>query len=542
MFDIKIINGMVIDGIGDTRYRADIGITGDQITAIGNLADAPALETVDARGQIVCPGFVDVHTHSDMCLMYDHLGSSKIYDGVTTEVIGNCGIGVAPVSDDKKEQLITYLNTRLIGSLPVKLELPWNTMDEYLTALQACSPATNVVPLVSHGAIRINEMGFARGRPTEEQLSRMRHEVKKAMQTGCFGLSSGLMYMPGEYSDVDELGALSAEVSPYDSFYVSHIRSEGESIMEALDEAIAIAKKGNTALHVSHLKLAGSTVWGKTDEVFEKIYRARAQGLDVTFDVYPYACGCTSLGTCMPPWTFEGGTAQMLERIKDRANRERIVREIKEGIHGWQNPIKTVGDWNRITLATCYTKEGEALLGRTIADICQETHQDPFEFIFDFLIQENGRVQILAAMIDQNDLDTIIAHPDAMIGSDGMNLSTVGVLSAGHPHPRTFGTHGHVLADYVRTRKIITLEDAVKKMTSKPAQRMRLERRGTLQEGNYADVTVFDPDTVQGKATYTEPKQYTQGISTVIVNGQFALRSGVQTGITSGRVLRKNNP
>ena len=262
----------------------------------------------------------------------------------------------------------------------------------------------------------------------------------------------------------------------------------------------------------------------------------------MTFVVYPYACGCTSLGTCMPPWTFEGGTAQMLERIKDRANRERIVREIKEGIHGWQNPIKTVGDWNRITLATCYTKEGEALLGRTIADICQETHQDPFEFIFDFLIQENGRVQILAAMIDQNDLDTIIAHPDAMIGSDGMNLSTVGVLSAGHPHPRTFGTHGHVLADYVRTRKIITLEDAVKKMTSKPAQRMRLERRGTLQEGNYADVTVFDPDTVQDKATYTEPKQYTQGISTVIVNGQFALRSGVQTGITSGRVLRKNNP
>lgn len=257
MFDIKIINGMVIDGIGDTRYRADIGITGDQITAIGNLADAPALETVDARGQIVCPGFVDVHTHSDMCLMYDHLGSSKIYDGVTTEVIGNCGIGVAPVSDDKKEQLITYLNTRLIGSLPVKLELPWNTMDEYLTALQACSPATNVVPLVSHGAIRINEMGFARGRPTEEQLSRMRHEVKKAMQTGCFGLSSGLMYMPGEYSDVDELGALSAEVSPYDSFYVSHIRSEGESIMEALDEAIAIAKKGNTALHVSPPEAGG---------------------------------------------------------------------------------------------------------------------------------------------------------------------------------------------------------------------------------------------------------------------------------------------
>ena len=340
-------------------------------------------------------------------------------------------------------------------------------MDEYLTALQACSPATNVVPLVSHGAIRINEMGFARGRPTEEQLSRMRHEVKKAMQTGCFGLSSGLMYMPGEYSDVDELGALSAEVSPYDRFYVSHIRSEGNPLWRPWTRR-SPSPKGQYRAPCIPPEAGGFHCVGKTDEVFEKIYRARAQGLDVTFDVYPYACGCTSLGTCMPPWTFEGGTAQMLERISDRPTGNGLSAKSGRAFTAGRTPLKRSAIGIGLPSATCYTKEGEALLGRTIADICQETHQDPFEFIFDFLIQENGRVQILAAMIDQNDLDTIIAHPDAMIGSDGMNLSTVGVLSAGHPHPRTFGTHGHVLADYVRTRKIITLEDAVKKMTSNP--------------------------------------------------------------------------
>lgn len=541
MFDIKIMNGTVIDGVSDTRYRADVGIIGDRIAEIGDLKETPAKEVVDAAGQIVCPGFVDGHTHSDMSLIYNHLSSSRIYDGVTTEVIGNCGIGVAPICDEKKEELIAYLGTRLIGAIPVTLELPWNSMEEYLNTVEQYSPAVNVVPLVAHGAIRINEMGFDKGKPSKEQLTRMRHEVKLAMEAGCAGLSSGLMYMPGEYSDIDELAALSAEVAPYDSFYVSHIRSEGDYIFEALDEAIEIAKKARTALHVSHLKLAGANVWGRTDEIFAKFDAARAEGLDVTFDMYPYAQGCTSLGTCMPPWTFEGGTEKMLERIQVPANRERIIREIKDGLPGWQDPIKTVGAWDRITVATCFTEEGKSMLGRTIAELSEESKQDPFEFVFDTLVREHGRVQILCAMMNQDDVDTIISQPGAMIISDSMSLSTEGILSSGNPHPRAFGTHGYVLADYVRKRKVLTLEDAIKKMTVYPAHRMRLEQRGSLQNGYYADITVFNPDTVQDMATYTNPKQYTKGISTVIVNGQFALRDGVQTGITSGRVLRKKN-
>ncbi|MBS6952260.1 MAG: D-aminoacylase [Enterocloster asparagiformis] len=540
MLDIKIINGTVFNGVSEEGFRADIGILGEKIVEIGNLVDAPAREIIDAQGKAVCPGFVDVHTHSDMSLIYDHMGSSKVYDGVTTDVIGNCGIGVAPVCEERKKELITYLGTRLIGTIPVRLELPWNTMEEYLDTMDQHHPAINVVPLVSHGAIRINEMGFAKENPTERQLARMREQVRIAMEAGCAGLSSGLMYMPGEYSTVEELGELSRAVAPFDSFYVSHIRNEGDTIFEALDEAIAVAKWGGTALHISHLKLAGSGVWGKTDQVFEKIDKARREGVEVTFDVYPYACGCTSLGTCMPPWTFEGGTSNMLERIKDSGNRSRIIQEIRDGLPKWQNPVKTVGDWNRITFASADTEEGKAaLIGKTIAQVCGEMGCDPYELIFDTLIRENGRVQILPAMMDQDDVDKIVSHPDSMIGSDGMSLSTEGILSTGNPHPRAFGTHGHVLAYYVRERKLLSLGAAIRKMTSMPAHRLRLQERGELKMGYFADITVFDPETVQDMATYVKPKQYTRGIHTVIVNGRIALRDGVQTGEAAGRTLRK---
>ena len=539
MLDIKIVNGLIVDGTGAKGFRADVGITGDRITEIGDLSGVEAKETLDVKGQVVCPGFVDGHTHSDMSLLYNHLSSSRIYDGVTTEVIGNCGIGVAPIRDEKKAELIKYLGTRLIGAIPVKLELPWNTMEEYLETVEKASPAVNVVPLVAQGAVRINEMGFEKGHPSPEQLARMRAEVKKAMEAGCAGISSGLMYMPGEYSDVEELAALSQEVAPYDSFYVSHIRSEGDYIFEALDEAIAIAEKGGTALHVSHLKLAGANVWGRAQEVFDKFDAAKAKGLDLTFDLYPYAKACTSLGSCMPPWTFEGGTDNMLERVKVPENQKRIIQEIKEGIPGWQNPIKTAGDWSRLVIATCYTEEGKWMLGRSIAELSQEVSKDPFTFVFDTLIQERGRVQVLCAVMDQHDIDTFISHPEAMIISDSMSLSTEGILSAGNPHPRAFGTHGYVLADYVRKRGVLTLEDAVRKMTMLPARRMRLVERGVLQKGWFADITIFDPETIQDMATYTNPKQYTRGISTDLVNGQFAMRDGKQTEMTSGRVLRK---
>ena len=538
MFDIKIINGTVFDGLGGKGVRADVGISGEMITAIGDLSAAEAGTVINAEGKAVAPGFIDMHTHSDVSVIYDRKVSSKIHDGVTTEIVGNCGIGVAPVNEDKKDLLIAYLGTRLVGSIPVKLELPWNTMDEYLGHIEKNPPAANIVPLLAHGPIRINEMGFSKEHPTAEQIENMQREIAKGMEAGCVGLSSGLVYMPGEYSTAEELAELCRAVAPYRGFYVTHIRTESSGVFEAIDEAIEIASGGGVPLHVSHLKLAGVDVSGNADKLLAVVDNARAGGLDMTFDVYPYDTGCTSLGACISPWAFEGGVEKMVERLKDQKVRDRIKNDILNGIEGWQNFAHASGGWQNITIATVFKKEGEKFLGKTIEEAAAMENKDPFTFIFDFLVEQQSRVQILVKMMKEEDIEKIISHPMSMIGSDGMSLSTEGIMSSGKPHPRAFGTRARVLARYVREKKLLSVEEAVKKMTSMPASRLRLDRRGILREGYFADVVIFDPATVVDIATYQDPKQYSKGFETVIVNGKTALQNGMETGVFSGRVLR----
>ncbi len=538
MLDIKIVGGLVADGVCDKAFRADVGIAGDKIAEIGDLRDAPAAQTIDAAGKIVAPGFIDMHTHSDMSLVYDRKASSKIHDGVTTEVIGNCGIGVAPVRDERRDELIAYLGTRLIGTIPVKLELPWNTMHEYLSVLEKAPPATNVAPLLAQGAVRLAEMGFSSSRPTPEQMARMKAEVQTALDEGCFGLSSGLVYMPGEYSTIDDLSELCRVMAPTGRFYVTHVRSESDDLFAAIDEAIATAQKGGVPLHISHLKLAGASVKGQTAQLFERLEKARADGLDLTFDVYPYACGCTSLGACMPPWAFEGGTDKLLERLRDPEIRVRIRHDIENGLPGWQNFARSCETFENITIASAVTEKGQDLLGKTIARVAGEWDVDPYTCMYEILLQEHGRVQILNKMMRDEDVDAIVAHPDSMIGSDGQSLSTEGIMSSGKPHPRAFGTRARVLGRYVREKKLFSVEEAVKKMSSRPAKRLGLRDRGVLKAGNFADVTVFDPETVQDLATFENPKQYSAGFSAVIVNGRPALLNGCETTALSGRVLR----
>ncbi len=537
MLDIRIVGGMVADGLCDRAYRADVGIEGDRVAVIGDLRDVPAGRTIDAQGKIVAPGFIDMHTHSDMSLLYDRRASSKVRDGVTTEVIGNCGIGVAPICDGRKDELIAYLGTRLIGTIPVRLELPWNSMAEYLSAFDRQPPAVNVAPLAAQGAIRINEMGFSSAHPTREQMSRMKAELQKALDAGCFGLSSGLVYMPGEYSTEDELAELCSVMAGTGRFYVTHMRSESDDLFAALEEAIATAQKGGVPLHISHLKLAGAGVKGQTDRLFERLERARASGLDLTFDVYPYACGCTSLGACMPPWAFEGGTDKMLERLRDPDVRVRIRHDIENGLPGWQNFARACESFDNITIASAVTDAGQSLLGRTIASLADERGTDPYTCMYEILLQERGRVQILNKMMRDEDVDAIVAHPDSMIGSDGQSLSTEGIMSSGKPHPRAFGTRARVLARYVREKKLFSVEEAVKKMAARPAARLGLSDRGVLKAGSFADIVVFDPETVQDNATFENPKQYSTGFAAVIVNGRPALDNGRETDAFSGRVL-----
>ncbi len=537
MFDLKIINGRIVDGSGKIAYHGDVGIVGDRIAAIGNLTDCESGATIDAHGNVVAPGFIDMHTHSDLSVVYDRNANSKIYSGVTTEVVGNCGIGPAPIKEENRELLIDYLGTRLIGSIPVKIELPWASFDEYLQHVKNTPPALNIAPLVGQGVVRIAVMGFAKGNPNAVELKEMQRLVDASMSEGALGLSSGLVYLPGEYSSMEEIGELCKTIAPYKGIYCTHMRTESDGIMDAIEEALQIGEAGGVPVHISHMKLLSQNMLGKTDLVLERLARAERSGIEVSYDVYPYTAGLTSLSACMPPWIFEGGVDKMIGRLGDSSIRTRLRQEINEGLPGWQNFVKSAGGWGKFFVSSVRSEENKVLEGKFITEIAELQGKDPYDAAFDLLIAENGRVQMNYYAMKEEDVITFLQQPQAMIGSDAMSLSAEGILSYGKPHPRAFGTPTRLLARYVRELKALSLEDAIQKMTDRPARRLGLGGRGLIRQGYYADIVIFNPDSVQDQATYTEPKQYSTGIETVIVNGQVAIDKGCHQKVYQGRVL-----
>jgi N-acyl-D-amino-acid deacylase len=529
VLSLIIENGLIVDGSGNPWYLADVGVQGDRIACIGDLKHMKAQRRIDAQGQVVAPGFIDIHTHSDLPLVVDGRAESHIRQGVTTSVTGNCGTSAAPATEDT----LGLMEGMGVGGAQ-GMNLAWRTPGEYLKLLEKTGVSTNVAALVGHGTVRNCVMGYRAGKPTGEELARMKDVVAQAMEAGCFGMSTGLVYTPGVYAGTDEIVELASVVAGYDGLYATHIRGENDTVMDALQEGLSIGRRAGVRVQVSHLKAMGRHMWGKSLDMLAAIDEARAEGIDVTFDQYPYTASATGLSAVLPPWAQEGGKDEFMRRLGDSDTRARMREDILNGTGDWVSMHKGVG-WENILITQCPAPSVE---GKSVAQIAAEQGKDGFDACFDLLLKFQGSPRIVYFTIGDEDLERIMRHPAGMIGSDSGASHLEGPLAAGKPHPRGFGTFVRVLGRYVREKGVLTLEEAVRRMTSAPAQKLRLLDRGLLRPGMKADIAVFDPDTVIDTATYENPHSYATGVSTVVVNGQVVIDQGEHTGALAGEVLR----
>ena len=497
--------------------------------AIGDLSRETAGRTLTVSGKVLAPGFIDMHSHSDWRLWANRRAESKVRQGVTTEVVGNCGFSPAPVVAEHLDDLRGFALY-----LPKAMDFRWRSMGEYLDAFDADGLGVNVVQLVGHGALRIAAMGFARRAPTATEMTTMTRLLAQALDAGAWGLSTGLIYAPGSYATTDELVTLARTAARGRGLYASHIRGEGAMLLDAINEAIHIGREAELSVQVSHLKAAGRPNWGKVTSALALIDEACAAGLDVQADVYPYTASSTTLRTLLPDWALEGGVAAMIERLRSAEVRERIRRELEAPETG-QSLLDRVG-WQNIMIAYCARRKDAE--GKRLSDLGAARGMDPLDAALELIVDEAGKASVILFQLDEQDLRQALAHPRVMIGSDGSALAVHGELSEGKPHPRSYGTFPRVLGEYAREQRLLSLQEAVHKMTGLPARRLGLRDRGVVRAGARADLVVFDPKRVTDRATYEAPHRYPEGIEHVLVNGRFVIKDGEHTGSLPGRVLR----
>ena len=535
MFDLIIKKGKIIDGTGNPWFKGDLGIKNGKIEKIGHLDLSKAEKTLDADGLIVCPGFIDMHSHSDISVFFNPKLESTIRQGITTSVVGNCGLSLAPVNPSRKGLLIKEISSLLPPCEELKID--WCEFAEYLARLEGIGISANIATLVGHGTVRMAVMGLENRDPTSEELEEMKSLVAEAMEAGAFGLSTGLIYPPGMYSKTDELIELCKVVAKYGGIYASHIRSERAMLIEAVKEAITIGERAKIPVEISHHKAAGKPNWGKTKETLKLMEEARARGVDVTCDQYPYNAGMTSLATLLPPWVHEGGMAKLLERLRSREEREKIRKEMEESPAGWENFIADCG-WENIYVSSVFSEKNKPLEGKNLAEIAKIRGQDEFTVLCDLLLEEEGRVSMVVFAMNEEETRRVMRSRLQMVGTDAWASAPYGVLNVGKPHPRFYGTYPRILGRYVREEGILTWEEAIRKMTSFPAQRLGLMDRGLLRPGMWADIVIFDPMKIIDKATYQDPHQYPEGIEYVLVNGRIVIEKGEHANIPAGKVLR----
>ncbi len=527
MYDVIIRNGQVIDGTGRERFRADVGIIGERVVQIGDLSGEVASRVIDADGLIVSPGFIDMHSH-EQSILVDPRADSKVRQGVTTEVMGNCGISLAPIQNDG-----AMVATSLLGAFRNKaIEITWSSMSECLDELEGRGVLTNYVTLVGHGTVRASVMGLDDRPPKPDELEAMKAMVTGAMADGAWGLSSGLIYVPAVYSRTEELVELAKVAASAGGIYATHIRGEHDPLLEpAIAEAIEIGSKADIPVEISHFKMFGKDAWGKAEAFLAMLDATRDDGVEVTMDSYPYIASNTTLSVVLPVWMQEGGTVRMVERLRKDELRRKAKEEMSVGNVMFSKGI----GWDAVRIVK--SRRDESYDDRSIAEIAARQSKDEYETIFDILIAEPGIMAIYFAMCEA-DVSAILKHPLTRIGSDSYALADHGVLAQGKPHPRCYGTFPRVLGKYSRDEGLFTLEQAVRKMTSTSADKIRLEDRGVLEEGAFADVVAFNPETVIDRATFEDPHQYPVGIDYVIVNGRVVVENGDYTGELAGKVLR----
>jgi N-acyl-D-amino-acid deacylase len=542
-FDLIIRNGFLIDGSGNPWFRADVGILGGKIAKVGRLDTLEAERVIDARGLVVSPGFIDIHSHSDLALLINPRAESKIRQGVTTEVIGNCGDSAAPTS----KETVNFLKDEW-GLEAKEVAWNWSTFGEYLDRLEKQGVALNVAALVGHGTVRIAVMGVDNRPPTSEELEKMKELVAQSMKNGAFGMSTGLVYLPGCYADTSELIELCGVVARYGGIYASHIRGERETIVEALKEAIEIGEKAGVPVQVSH----NCPKWGgseKLPEMFKLYEEARARGIDVTMDNDAHTDFNPELSSILPQWAQAGGVEKIMERLKNPQIRERIRKEIVEDKYpgpGYCGLVKH-GRWDRIFLFRC--KKNKDLIGKNFEEIAEiKGAKDPFDAYFDLLVEEKGEASALFNYINENDIRTVLKFHLMMVSTDGSAYATYGALGKIDGYsPCSYGEYPYILERYVREEKIISLQEAIRKMTSFPAQKLGLKDRGLIREGAWADIVIFDINKIKDRATsrypYTFPlpnfpHNYPEGIDYVLVNGQIVVEKGEHKGLLLGKILR----
>src|SRR6059036_1163481 len=527
MLDLKIEGATVIDGTGTAGSRVDVGVTDETITAVGDLSRERAGTTLNATGKVLTPGFIDMHSHSDWRLWANRRAESKIRQGVTTEVVGNCGFSPAPVSAEFREDLRGFALY-----VPKGMTFEWPTFADYLRAFDVDGSALNVAHLVGHGTLRIAAMGFARRAPTAGELTRMQRLMADAMDDGAWGLSTGLIYAPGSYAETDEIVAIARAAARQRGFYASHIRGEGATLLDAVGEAIRVGREAEMSVQVSHVKAAGRPNWGNVPRALALIDAARAEGLDVRADVYPYTASSTTLRTLLPDWALEGGIDAMLKRLADPTERARVRAAVESP--SAESIVSRVG-WENVMISYCAKrKEAE---GRRLSEIARARGIDPIDAAIELIVEEAGKAYMILFQLDEADLRAALVHPHVMIGSDGSSLAPYGPLGEGKPHPRSYGTFPRVLGEYAREQRTLPLATAVHKMTGLPAARLGLRDRGVVRPGARADLVVFDARRVADRATYEDPHRYPDGIEHVVVNGRFVVKNGEHTGSLPGKVL-----